>query len=161
MLILAIFFNFQHTFLSFVVYIKPKFSKIGNFILWSCQLFIFLKKVANFMKLRYFELWGKIQFFSRGVVFDFRNWQERAHVRAGHKILHESNLDIFVAKKCHLSVFHPYITFIWIFEKFWKFKKLAKLEVTQMDFWSCAPNQCACAKNFPEIWYPTWEVNSC
>ena len=101
----------------------------------------------NFHEITIFWVGVKYNYFE-GNINDFRNWQQRAYVRASQKALHESNLDFFFAKKCHLLVFHPYIMFIWIFEKFFKFKKLAKLEVTQIDFGWCARTQCARAKNF-------------
>ena len=59
--ILAIFFNFSHCLLSFVVYIKPKCLKIAKFILWDFQIF-FVKKMSFFTKLWYFEFWDKTNF---------------------------------------------------------------------------------------------------
>ena len=153
MLILAIFFSFQHTFLSFVVYIKPKFSKIGNFVLWSCQLFIFLKKIANFMKLRYFELWGKMTFFGGWVFFDFTDWHRRAHVRATLQIKYESTLDISEAEKCHLSITYTLSGSTWPFKIFWKSRKSPILHLKKKYLAICARNERACAKIFLEKSY--------
>ena len=93
--------------MSFAVYtvFNQKFQKSGNSYYEVVNFLIFWKKWRFSWVYETLSCGLKFNFLREGVVFDFLNWQQHAHVRAGHKILHESNVDIFVAKKRNLSVF--------------------------------------------------------